>query len=515
MAEASSSQAALQAVGLSVTFGDVAVSRGFVTQKQVQECLDLQAELSKQNVKKLLGDILLERGYLLPHQIDQIREQQKLSASRTIDKYQVLGKLGEGGMGAVLKARRADGQIVAVKVLLNRLAANEEFLKRFYREARLGLTMDHPNVIHCLEVGEANGRHYMALEFVDGEDLGDCLQKRGFFLEGQALAIILAAARGMSYAHKHGLLHRDIKPANLMLTKAGTVKVMDFGLARADQEDQHLTMSGALVGTPHYMAPEQVEGKVEVDARADMYSLGVTLFHMLTGRPPYIGKNMYDILMAHVRQSVPNPRQYNTNISDETANLVLWMCEKDREKRLPSMERLIVEISRAMGLSSAQQASGIAPPLQLTTPSRKRVASLDAAGKEMLEKLLCPRCKAGYLGDPFLLVIGQRIQCESCGLVYPCTVSPPPMPVLTADDIELEPMEEPQAKKPEAEAGAAPAGDVDLTLQENKPESVVAPAEKSPPKTQPGMQLARIGVGVAFLIVAVLVLRYVAHLILG
>ena len=517
MAEASSSKSELQAVvGLTVTFGDVAVSRGFVTQKQVHECLDIQADLSKNNVKKLLGDILVERGYLLAHQIELIREQQKLSASRTIQKYEIIGKLGEGGMGTVLKARRVgDGQIVAIKILLKRLAANEEFLKRFYREAKLGLTMDHPNVIRGLEVGESNGLHFMALEFVDGEDIGDSLKKRGFFLEGQALAIILAAARGMSYAHKLGLIHRDVKPANLMLTKAGTVKVMDFGLARADQEDQHLTMSGALVGTPHYMAPEQVEGKVEIDARADMYSLGITLFHMLTGRPPFIAKNMYDILMSHVRETVPNPRDYNTNISDETATLVLWMCEKDREKRLPSMERLIVEISRAMGLSSAEQASGVQAPLKLTTPSRRRVASQDAVMKEMLGQLLCPRCKAGYRGDPLLLVEGQRLKCEACGLVYPCAVSPPSMPVLTADDIELEPVDEPQAKNSTV-TGAGPEPDVDLTLQGQPVEAAeAAPAPIKQSANPRLIELGRLGLVVGFLIAAILIFRYAAHAILG
>ena len=268
--------------------------------------------------------------------------------------YEILSQIGEGGMGSVWKARRlSDGKTVALKILFKRLTGDLQFIQRFFLEASIGVKLDHPNLVKCIEVGESAGCYFMAQEFIDGEDLGDILKVRSKLPEAQALAITAAAARGMTHAHEQGLIHRDIKPANLMLTRAGVVKVMDFGLARSNSEDElRLTATGAVLGTPHYISPEQIESNDTLDARTDVYSLGITLFHMLTGRPPYIAKNMYDILTAHVKQTVPDPRTINPEISAETAKLVQWMCARDRNQRVPGMQRLTQAIAKMMGLPS-------------------------------------------------------------------------------------------------------------------------------------------------------------------
>jgi serine/threonine protein kinase len=275
--------------------------------------------------------------------------------------YEVLNQIGEGGMGSVWKARRiCDGKSVALKVLFKRLTADLQFIQRFFLEASIGVKLNHANLVKCIEAGEADGCYFMAQEFVDGQDLSAILAQRKSFPEAQALAIIAAAARGMAHAHALGLIHRDIKPANLMLTPDGGVKVMDFGLARCDSESElRLTSTGALLGTPHYISPEQIECKVPIDARADIYSLGATLFHMLTGRPPFLGQNIYDVLTAHVNTCVPDPRTINPAIGAETAKLVLWMCARDRKQRVPSMKRLIQAIAGVMGLPSGQDAPDI------------------------------------------------------------------------------------------------------------------------------------------------------------
>ena len=448
-----------QAIRLEAPLGDLAVAKGFATHDQVRECLDFQAALSKQGAHKRLGDLMVERGYLLPHQLEVVvREQQSAPVQRRIKDYELLAKLGEGGMGMVLKARKgAAGPLVALKVLFKRLAADEQYISRFQREAQIGLTLDHPNLVKCLEVGEADGLHFMVLQYVDGEDLGQWLQRRSYFPEAQALAILMAAAKGMDYAHCKGLVHRDVKPANIMLTRDGQVKVMDFGLARkAMEDDHHLTTSGIVMGTPHYISPEQVEGKVELDGRSDMYSLGLTLFHMLAGRPPYIGGNLYEIFNSHVSQRVPDPRIYNRGISPEAAELVRWMCVREREQRMPSMERLIIEVGRTLGFPSAGPPAVSPLSALLEAPVLKQLASTQATYADIREQLRCPRCSARYTGDPMLVSKDQRLRCIECGLVFPCPVQPPPPPPILPEVIQVEAVEEaPQSAPPHGVAGAA------------------------------------------------------------
>ncbi|MCZ7646658.1 MAG: protein kinase [Planctomycetota bacterium] len=413
---------------LEAPLGELAIGKGFATEEQIRECLDLQADLARKGENKRLGDLLIERGYMLAHQLDAIlKEQKEAPKRRRVKDYDLLAKLGEGGMGAVFKARReGGGQVFALKVLFKRLAADEQYIARFHREAAIGLTLDHPNLIKCIEVGESEGLHYMALEYMDGTDVGAALTQRDNFAEAQALAIVLAAAKGMEYAHKKGLIHRDVKPANLMLTKDGNVKVMDFGLARQRFDADHsLTLTGVVMGTPHYMSPEQVDGTQELDARSDIYSLGVTLFHMLTGRPPFIGGNLYGVLTAHLTSRVPDPRQYNKGISPETANLVLRMCARDREERIVSMELIVYEISKLLGLPSADDLSRLIVDRADEARDWSKMPSTRVAYNSILDQLRCPRCTATYMGDPGLVAQGQRLRCHTCGLVFECPVSPP------------------------------------------------------------------------------------------
>lgn len=425
-----------------VPFGDLAVGKGFVTPEQVRECLDLQAQRTQQGQTPRVGDLMVELGYLLPHQLEIILKEQKESPISKIKNFEMISRLGEGGMGYVMKARRlSDNQIVAMKVLFPKLASDEEYIERFQREAEIGLTLDHPNLLKCLDVGESGGLHYMALEFVDGEDLGELLQHRGYIPEAQSLAIMISVARGIAYAHSKGLVHRDIKPANIMLTRDGRVKVMDFGLARQSigAEANHLTLTGILLGTPHYISPEQVEGKEDLDGRSDIYSLGVSLFHMLTGRPPFIGGNIYEVLNDHVTERVPDPRRYNKAISPETASLVLWMAMREREQRPSTMDRVVIELGRQLGLPSAKEQREDRPlPFRLTgMPSgEKRQKTTQAMYAKIRKQLCCPRCKAEFRGDPVLLMKDQRIHCNSCGLVFPCPIDPP-VPMLS-DDIQVE-----------------------------------------------------------------------------
>ena len=203
--------------------------------------------------------------------------------------YQIIERLGKGSMGLVFKAKQTSvDRIVAVKVLLDSLAQNKEFIKRFQREAKIAAKLQHNNIVNAIDAGEVEGHHYFVMEYVEGATIKDELDKNKVFDEKVALKIVLAVAEAMKHAHERGLIHRDIKPENVILTKDGNVKLADLGLARLTADEKWaMSEAGMAIGTPYYISPEQVRGQVDVDIRADIYSLGATLYHMVTGRVPY------------------------------------------------------------------------------------------------------------------------------------------------------------------------------------------------------------------------------------
>ena len=227
--------------------------------------------------------------------------------------YQLLDKLGEGGMGAVYKARHAKlGRLVALKVLPPQVLSQPDALSRFEREMKAVGTLSHPNVVQALDAGEFNGVHYLSMEYVEGRDLQELVKAKGPMSVVNACKAIRQAALGLAAAHKLGLVHRDIKPSNLFVTKqTGQIKILDMGLALLSQEETPaaLTSTGQCFGTPDYMAPEQWEDAHTCDARADLYSLGCTLFLLLVGRTPYGGDEYRTVprkMMGHVRDPIPD-----------------------------------------------------------------------------------------------------------------------------------------------------------------------------------------------------------------
>ncbi len=230
-----------------------------------------------------------------------------------LGRYRLLDKLGEGGQGIVYRAEDpAAGTVVAVKVLRSERIADTMVLRRFRKEARLMAEANNPQVVNLLEYNEEDGVPYLVLEFVSGEGLDRLLRRQTRLDEREALAIMAEVARGLMAAHERGIVHRDIKPSNVLMLPPGEpgagaprIKISDFGLARhvIDTESMALTASGALLGTPHYMAPEQWTGR-SIDARTDVYALGATLYHMLAGRPPFDGA-MREALAAQHCNAAP------------------------------------------------------------------------------------------------------------------------------------------------------------------------------------------------------------------
>ncbi|MBO4631621.1 MAG: protein kinase [Lentisphaeria bacterium] len=265
-----------------------------------------------------------------------------------IDRCVNVKKLGQGGMGSVYLARHETlGIFRAVKVLSGALyIRGGEFIRRFIQEAKIACSINHPNIVNVLDVGEDKERNfcYIIMEYVDGGTVRDVLSKTPRLSEVDALIITEAVAEALQAAAEQKIVHRDIKPDNIMLTRRGEVKLADLGIARNTDDNVQLTKSHVMMGTPAYLAPEQAKDAHSVDVRADIYSLGATLYEMLTGEIPYPGKNTYDILAKLVSEPVPDPRSVTDTISAPTARLVMRMLAKTAKQRPGSAAELLKEI---------------------------------------------------------------------------------------------------------------------------------------------------------------------------
>jgi len=252
------------------------------------------------------------------------------------DGFEIERILGKGGMGVVYKAHETNLQrVVAIKVLPDHLSENKSFIARFYREARAVAALNHPNVVTVHRVGEALGCHYIAMEYVKGQELFDLLKEDGPLPVKDALEYVRQTASALHGAHSIGILHRDIKPQNIMIDDSGRVKVMDFGIAKVltpDAESTALTMDGTLLGTPTHMPPEQCEGG-EVDQRGDVYSLGVVLFQTLTGELPFKGETPLAIIQKILNDPLPDLASIRSDVPKAVVHVVQKACAKDREER--------------------------------------------------------------------------------------------------------------------------------------------------------------------------------------
>jgi serine/threonine-protein kinase len=278
----------------------------------------------------------------------------------TLGKYRVEAQISEGGMGAIYRAVEVEtGQVVALKVLRRVLATDRAFLQRFRREVRALQQVQHPNVIRIHDVGSEGDVHYYAMEHLP-QSLADLLRAGRTELR-RALQIASQVARGLEAVHAAGIVHRDVKPNNILLDPEGRAKVTDFGIARLGDATR-MTQTGLIVGTPYYMAPEQVDD-AEVDARADIYSLGVVLYEMVVGRPPFGGRTALEVLRQH-RFSLPEPpKSRNPRLSSGLSHLILGMLEKAPAKRPPSMAQVADALEHIEGnLAEEAKRPGWRPP---------------------------------------------------------------------------------------------------------------------------------------------------------
>jgi len=274
---------------------------------------------------------------------------------QTLGEFEIVEFLGRGGMGAVYKARQASlDRLVAIKVLPRAFSRDTSFVERFGREARAAAAVSHPNIIEIHAVGYERGYQYIAMEFIDGESLGDILKREGRLPADRALALMKQVAAALTEAHGAGILHRDIKPSNVLLTAKGLVKVADFGLAKRPGAELTVTATGAPIGTPLYLSPESARGKT-VDARSDLYSLGATFYHALAGRPPFQGDTAAEVILQHAEAQVPSLAQAAPDAPPALCRTVHRLLRKNPGERYPSAEELLAALQRVEARLSVSQ----------------------------------------------------------------------------------------------------------------------------------------------------------------
>jgi serine/threonine-protein kinase len=337
-------------------FGMIAVEHGFVTEQELDECLREQRDLEKRGERWFLGALLQRKGYLGPEEVAIICKALEAEISNDhIEGYQIVAPLGRGNMALVFAAKQLNlDRVVALKVLDPKLAFDNDFIERFVTEARAAARLNHPNIVQAYDVGTSKGYHYFAMEYVEGVTLRDLCELKGGARVDEQMAIyaVREVARALQHAETHRLVHRDVKPGNIMISRTGVVKLCDLGLAqRTDAAGKEgVKEEGVILGSPYYISPEQIEGRKDLDSRADIYSLGATLFHILAGRPVFVGRSPEEVCLKHLSEPVPDPRTLPGAmvISQRVVPVLFRMLTKEREHRHPNCAELVADLNRLL-----------------------------------------------------------------------------------------------------------------------------------------------------------------------
>ncbi len=331
-------------------FARLIVERKLCTTDEVELVRGEQQAMSKNSQAMPLKELLITRGYLTHSQVTRLTksldEDSMYRPAQQIPGFQILSKLGQGAMAVVFKAKQLSlDRTVAIKVLPKRLSESEEFVERFYREGRAAARLNHPNIIQAFDVGEAGGYHYFVMEYIDGKTIYDLVSDGCCIEEPEALRILLQTSQALEHAHGQELIHRDVKPKNIMLTQDNVVKLADMGLAR--EVGDYVTANaeaGRAYGTPYYICPEQIRGAIDIDYRADIYALGATFYHMVTGRVPFDGSTPSAVMHKHLKEPLIPPDHINHSLSAGIGEIIEVMMAKEPDDRYPSMAELISDL---------------------------------------------------------------------------------------------------------------------------------------------------------------------------
>jgi serine/threonine-protein kinase len=338
------------------------IERQYVTEEELRRCHYIQegAEKAGKPVPDLL-QLMLEQNFLSRSQARRIKRDAEDAvaggaAPLRLPGYQLLDKLGQGGMSVVYKAvHLALERVVAVKVLPKKLATNRWVVDRFTQEARAAAKISHPNIIQAFDLGlEPSGYHYFVMEYVPGRTAAEELAEIGRYSEADALRIGIQIGRALAHAHAAGILHRDVKPQNIMVTPERTAKLMDLGLAvQTDESGAARRDGGFAVGTAYYASPEQIRGDRDVDFHTDVYALGATLYHMVTGIVPFEGGDPNEVVERQLNEALTPPYILHSDVSVETSNIIGKAMAKEADERFDSMDEMTDAMVSHMGSPAA------------------------------------------------------------------------------------------------------------------------------------------------------------------
>lgn len=336
------------------------VDQGLATSEEIQLCFEqkkTKKTAPEDEKEKSLAELLVANDFVTQRQLDRMKTEIEASKKSPIPGYRMKRKLGAGAMAQVFLAKQISlDRYVAIKVLPKKFSTNANFIERFHQEGRAAAKLNHPNIVQAYDVGQIADTHYFVMEYVDGHTVYDAIAKHKRYPERDAIDIILQIADALQHAHDKKFVHRDVKPKNIMITKEGVAKLADMGLARAVTDKEAAEQEkGRAFGTPYYISPEQIRGEVDIDAQADIYSLGATFYHMVTGQVPFDGENPSAVMHKHLKAELVPPDHVNPNLSAGVSEIIEMMMSKKRNKRYHNCNDLITDLKAVKG--------GEAPPI--------------------------------------------------------------------------------------------------------------------------------------------------------
>lgn len=359
--------------------GRLIVEKGLATTDEVKDCEHMRKDLKGRSAERSMADILVTSGIVTSSQMARIWQvMEEREQIQEIPGYDLMEKLGEGAMATVYKAKQVSlDREVAIKILPKAKTRDPNFVKRFYDEGRVAGKLNHPNIVQAFDVGQAGDYHYFVMEYVPGITVFDHLNHVGKYSEPDAIRITHQIAIALKHAHAKGLIHRDVKPKNIMIAEDGTAKLADMGLARmvSDREAAEAE-AGRAYGTPYYISPEQVRGEKDVDHRADLYSLGATLYLMLTGKVPFDAPTPSGVMLKHIREQMTPPDQVNAKLSSGICDIIEMLMTKNRDERYQTAVELIED------LEAVQR--GDAPVYARRSVNLDDLSTLESTGKDVL-----------------------------------------------------------------------------------------------------------------------------------
>jgi len=383
-AEEAIQRLAKEGTNVDTLVGRLVIDQGLATPEEVQHALE-RIRASREDASAMsLAQALVDHEYVTRRQISRLR--QIIEAERSGQKipgYKILGKLGAGAMATVYKARQLSlDRVVAIKVLPRKFSQNPQFIERFYAEGRAAAQLNHPNIVQAFDVGKAGEFHYFVMEYVEGRTVYDDIVQHKRYSEKDAVEVTIQVAEALQHAHEKGLIHRDVKPKNIMLNREGVAKLADMGLARAVSDKEAAEAeAGKAFGTPYYISPEQIRGAADVGPASDIYSLGATLYHMVTGSVPFEGKNPSAVMHKHLKAELVAPDHVNPRLGSGISEVIEMMMAKNPAERYRNCKDLLVDLRAlasgkppviahkdtfpAADLSTLAAAEAAAPPTEL------------------------------------------------------------------------------------------------------------------------------------------------------